>query len=31
MGRLGPEVVAHLDIRETAAKMDALYDEVLAG
>jgi glycosyltransferase involved in cell wall biosynthesis len=31
MGRHGPEVVAHLDIRETAAKMDALYDAVLAG
>jgi glycosyltransferase involved in cell wall biosynthesis len=31
LGRHGPEVVAHLDIRETAAKMDALYDEVLAG
>lgn len=30
MGRSGPEVVAHLDLRQTAAKMDALYDELLA-
>ncbi len=30
MGRHGPEVVAHLDIRATAAKIDALYDEVLS-
>ena len=30
MGRRGPEAVAHLDVRETAAKMDALYDELLA-
>jgi glycosyltransferase involved in cell wall biosynthesis len=30
MGAHGPEVVAQLDVRATAARMDALYDEILA-
>jgi glycosyltransferase involved in cell wall biosynthesis len=30
LGANGPEVVKGLDVRATAAKMDALYDEVLA-
>jgi colanic acid/amylovoran biosynthesis glycosyltransferase len=30
MGAHGPAVVAHLDVRATAARMDALYDELLA-
>lgn len=30
LGQHGPGVVAHLDVRETAARMDALYDEILA-
>ena len=31
LGAHGPEVVARLDLRATAATMDALYDELLAG
>ncbi len=30
LGAHGPGVVAHLDVRATAARVDALYDEILA-
>lgn len=31
LGQAGPAAVAHLDVRATSARVDALYDEVLAG
>jgi colanic acid/amylovoran biosynthesis glycosyltransferase len=31
MGAHGPPTVAHLDVRATAARIDALYNDVLAG